>query len=217
MKAILRNCICALSATFMATALLTELLSAAPLQYQIDANVGSVFGDNPLENATLRFELTWDAAKLPPLTSHPVRTIWPAGDTSLRLTVSGSAGLDGVYDGSEFTKWPRRWTTGSITKYDYLDFPAMHFDIGTNQIDINLFEVNFATTFFEPPHPYMPKPFSNAEVTVIGKLDIDWFGIRPAFLTPTVTSVSARLVPEPLALATASFAFMSVIAVARRK
>jgi hypothetical protein len=191
----------------------------APLKYQFDFMLTG-FGPSAFEDAALRLDLTWDAATFPPLMSTSTYTRWAAGDVSGSLTVTGSTGYDGVYNAT-FPARPNSdfWDVkdGGLG-IDTQRVPTMGFDLNGHAATMTGLRVHFHDrSFFTAALPnsiITPKPFG------AGKAGWD----TAAFLVSGITafgtddlSVSARYVPEPATLATASVALLSLAALRRRK
>ena len=221
MNAILRSHSVVPPLVVLATTLLTSTLIAAPLNFQVNLVPGGSSRGHILAGATLQLNLSWDAAAIPPIAHDNRETRWGFENTAGSLTVTGSANSDGVYNASFSNTYLGKgagWVTSSYSSWDSLDFPTMHFEIGGRKVRTGWLQAQFANSFFTPPGPFMPKAFTSAETTW-GVLDFFVTapnGIGDGFLYAKIASGSATQVPEPTALATASFA-LSLVAFRRRK
>jgi len=193
--------------------LLASSLQAAPLHYQIDLVADSELPAHPLDGANLQLNLTWDAAAVAPLASSSSVTIWPTTNTTASLIVSGSVTVDGVYAASFVPSPSLTWAIDNDSQgEDRLHFPVMRFQIGGKTVESGILFARFASTFFNGPSPFYPKPFTFTDATWN---TVNFFSTAPsAGVVATVVDASVVAVPEP---ATLALGFFALAALRRRK
>jgi hypothetical protein len=211
----------------VATALILMLPSdvvGAPLHFRVSMVGGYISGENPstgyhLALANIQLDISFDAATLTPLPPYttPVSRVtrWPVTNTVSKMTVQGTNGYDGTFDGTADDTSTASWAflDNSESLGDAIRAPTISFRFHRNTVTFTQLIVKFDDAFFTGDGQIFPKEFAADEGE--WREPIYWYNYSKAWGGhPTG---SASFLPEPTTFTIGCIPLAALAALRRRK